>query len=165
MPSSARDVYLETEVMTAAPQKRQLMLIEAAIRSIERARQGWRADNAEDAHECLVRAQRIVTEMMAALNHEVVPDLTRRVASLYVFVFRRLVEANLRRDESKLDDALRVLDLQRQTWQDMCERLGVFEADRSDPSPLPKAAYSSPQSPLCDSLDSAQERPGLSIEA
>jgi len=41
MDASAHESYLVTEVMTATPQKLQLMLIDAAIRSAEKARRLW----------------------------------------------------------------------------------------------------------------------------
>ena len=47
MQASAQSNYLETEVMTAPPQKLQLMLVEAAIRSAERARAMWREEDDE----------------------------------------------------------------------------------------------------------------------
>jgi flagellar protein FliS len=125
MQSSVPDSYLETEVLTATPQKRQLMLIEGAIRFIERTRHHWRAEQSEDACECLIRAQKIVTELLAGLNHEVDPKLSKKVAALYVFVFRALVDASSHRDEAKLDEALRVLEPQREAWQGVCNELGA----------------------------------------
>jgi flagellar protein FliS len=132
-PSADRS-YLETEVMTATPQKRHLMLIEAVIRLIHRVRQHWHAeqDEEEQAGQCLDRAQQIITELMSALNHEIDADLTRRVGALYLFVLRRLVDANLHRDEGKLDDALGVLEPQREAWQGVCEKLGSATAAQSD---------------------------------
>ena len=124
MPSQAPDNYLETEVTTAPPQKRQLMLIEGAIRFIERTRHHWRAGQDDEAGQCLSRSQRIMSELMSALNHDVAPDLTGRVAALYVFTFRALVDASLRRDEKKLDEALRVLKPQREAWEGVCRDLG-----------------------------------------
>ena len=44
MDVSVRDRYLNAEVMTATPQKLQLMVVEAAIRSCEKARSFWRRD-------------------------------------------------------------------------------------------------------------------------
>jgi flagellar protein FliS len=125
MPSPESDRYLEAEVLTAPPHKRQLMLVDACVRFVEQARRHWRAGQDEAASECLIRAQKIVTELLAALNHEVDPKLTRRVASLYVFVFRALVDASLHRDEAKLDDALRVLQPQREAWEGVCQELGA----------------------------------------
>ena len=124
MQSSARDDYLTTEVMTAPPQKLQLMLIDTAIRSAERARAKWRENKEEEALEALIHAQRVVSEMLAGLNAEVDPELAERVASVYTFVFRNLMEANYEHDEKKLEDALRVLAIERETWRQVCEQLG-----------------------------------------
>jgi flagellar protein FliS len=124
MESSARDSYLVTEVMTATPQKLQLMLIEAAIRSAERARAQWQADHHEQAAEALIHAQQAVGELLAGLDHEVDTDLVKKVASVYLFVFRSLMEASLERNDKKLDDALRVLQVERETWRQVCRQLG-----------------------------------------
>lgn len=124
MESSARESYLVTEVMTATPQKLQLMLIEAALRSAERARQKWQTQDDEQACEALIHAQQIISELLAGLDREVDSGLVKRVASIYLFVFRTLMEANGERSEEKLNDAIRVLQVERETWRQVCERLG-----------------------------------------
>jgi flagellar secretion chaperone FliS len=124
MHSSAHDSYLVTEVTTAPPQKLQLMLIEAAIRFAQRARLKWQSGENDQALEALVRAQRILGEMLSSLDREVDPGLVGKVASVYLFVFRRLVAANAKRDQQDLDDAIRVLEVERETWRLVCEKLG-----------------------------------------
>ena len=143
MPSPAPDSYLETEVTTATPQKLQLMLVEGAIRFIERTRHHWKAGQDDQAYECLLRAQRIITELISALNHEVAPDLTGQLAALYVFVFRALVDASLKHDEKRLDDALRVLEPQREAWEGVCRELGSVAGLENESA----AAAFSPQEP------------------
>lgn len=170
MCSSIPENYLETEVLTATPQRRQLMLIEAAIRFVERTRRHWQAGENDEACETLVRAQQVTTELLAALNSEVHPDLVKKVAAIYLFVFRALVDAHLHHDEKKLDDALRVLEIERETWREMCEKLGSTVApepqstgssDRQEPGPqrppLPDLGTDSPIGPDTST--------GLSLEA
>ena len=117
MQPSARDNYLVTEVMTATPQKLQLMLIEAAIRSVERTRQHWQAGEEEPACQSLIRAQEVIGELLGSLNAEVDSDLVKKVAAVYMFVFRSLMEANYDHDEEKLEGALKVLQVERETWR------------------------------------------------
>ncbi|OHB65920.1 MAG: hypothetical protein A2V70_02985 [Planctomycetes bacterium RBG_13_63_9] len=124
MQRSARDSYLATEVLTATPQKLQLMLIEAAIRFAERARADWQADDDEQAADALGRAQQVVGELLAGLNRQLDSPLVKKIASVYLFVFRNLMEASCQRDEKKLDDALRVLQVERETWCQVCRKLG-----------------------------------------
>jgi flagellar protein FliS len=168
--SSAQNTYFETEVMTATPQKRQLMLLEGAIRLIERTRQHWRADEDVQASDTLIRAQQIITELLSSLNHEVAPELTRKVAALYLFVFRRLIDANLHRDEQRLEEALSVLEPQREAWKGVCEELGstlpsgdgaAASLSLRDPTPQTPPR---PSLPL-DTEGAAPPSTGLSLEA
>lgn len=119
---SARETYLATEVLTAPPQKLHLLLVEAAIRACEKARALWQQKQDAQAGEALIRAQEIMSELVAGLNRQADPQLVRQVASLYLFIYRNLLEASFLRDEKKLDDALRVLREERTTWQLVCQR-------------------------------------------
>ena len=133
MQISAGKSYLDTEVMTATPQKLQLMLIEAAIRAARRARKKWLDGRDDEACEDLIHAQQIVSELLGGLDPEVNADLVKKVASVYMFVFRSLMEANHDRSEKKLEDAIRVLEVERGTWQKVCAELGSHQAsDRQE---------------------------------
>jgi flagellar protein FliS len=124
MHASANDTYLETEIMTAAPQKLQLMLIEAAIRNADRAIEALRQDDHESAGESLIRAQRIVSELICGLDASHDSELVRRMASIYVYLFQTFIDAHVNSDEAKIQDALRVLNEERETWRQVCEKLG-----------------------------------------
>lgn len=139
MESSARENYLTNDVMTATPQKLHLMLIEAAIRSAEHARERWKAGQDEEACEALIRAQEIMGELLGGLNREVDADLVKKVASVYLFVFRSLMEANHERNEKKLDDAVRVLEVERETWRQVCQQLGSRKVSDDEAAALKPA--------------------------
>lgn len=121
MSVSARETYLAAEVLTAPPQKLHLLLVEGAIRACEKARNCWRENKPDQAAESLIRAQEIMSELVAGLNRQADPQLVRQVAALYLFIYRNLLEAAFLRDEKKLDDALRVLREERTTWQLVCQ--------------------------------------------
>ena len=123
--SMAQDHYLFTEVKTAAPQKLQLLLIEGALRLANRTRQFWQQGHNDRATESLVRAQEIVGQMLAGINHKVGGDLARRVSSLYEFILRCLANAVSRHDDKSLGDAIRILEIERETWRQLCEKLAV----------------------------------------
>ncbi len=165
MEASAHQSYLVTEVMTAAPQKLQLMLIDAAIRSAEKARRLWREQKDEEACEALIHAQEIVGQMLGSLNHEPAPDLVRKVAAVYLFVFRSLMEANFHRDEHKLDDALKVLRTERETWRQVCEKLGTSRPpDSSPPTPDTSSEAAAAHIPPGQAA-AGSSRPGSGIPA
>ena len=114
--------YLVTQVMTATPQMLHLMLLEAALRQCEHARRLWSEAKDDVAGESLGKAQEILTELLASLNYGQQPELTRRIASVYSFVFRALVTAQVRRHEPSLADASRLLELERDTWREVVRK-------------------------------------------
>ncbi len=141
MPSSVRDSYLETEAMTATPQKLQHMLLDGAILAIKKTKHLWAADRDEEGCETLIRAQQIMGELLCGLNREIDSDLAKKVAAIYLFVFRSIMDANVRKDIEKLDGALGVLEIERETWRKVCEELG---STKSPDAPKSKSASQRP---------------------
>src|SRR5687768_4718761 len=116
------DAYLETQVMTATPQRLRLMLIEGAIRLARQTAEYWRVERNEEALESLIRCRAIISELIAGVKADQSP-LARRVVSVYLFLFTTLTEAQLTRDAAKLESAIRVLSEDRQTWSQVCQQL------------------------------------------
>ena len=129
MQLSAREDYLTTEVMTATPQKLQLMLIQGALRMAEQARQCWRQDDDAGAFEALQKCQQVIIE----LKVEVDPDLVKKVAGVYLFIFRTIVSAQIDRDEKQLAEVVSILEIERETWQQVCAKLGTQREDHEAP--------------------------------
>ena len=114
--------YLEAQVMSATPQKLRLMLIEGAIRCARHALALWEKNQHEQALESLTRCRNIISELLAGIR----PDqtvLTRSVAGVYLFLFRCLTEAQLRKDFGKVEETIAVLETERETWRLVCEKL------------------------------------------
>ena len=122
--NSARHNYLQAEVQTATPQKLQLLLIEAAIKNIHRTKKAWEEEKFEAGFESLSLAQDIVAEILSSVDKEGSPELAGKIASIYIFIFRRLSEGGMTHDPEMLDDALRVLNSERETWRQVCEKFG-----------------------------------------
>ena len=59
-------------------------------------------------------------ELLGGLDAEGGSDLAKKVAAVYLFVFRSLVEAGRERDLTKLDEAVRILRMEQETWQTFC---------------------------------------------
>jgi flagellar secretion chaperone FliS len=160
MEPSASDSYLSTEVLTATPQKLQLMLLDAAIRFAERARHFWSQAQDDDAAVALNRAQSFVNELVAGLNYEDGGELVRRMAAIYLFIFRNLMEANSGHDEQKLAEAIRVLNIERETWRQVCEKCPAASAPA-------RSAFAPPHYDLGPAFPDADGTPtsGFSLEA
>ena len=98
MTASLPNPYLRTKVMTAPPAELRLMLIDGAIKFSRQAADAIGHEDWEKMHESLVRAQKIILELINGLNPQVDPDLCGKLSALYNYLHGQLVEANLQRD-------------------------------------------------------------------
>jgi flagellar protein FliS len=126
-PQAAQN-YLKTKVFTATPEQLQLMLYDGAIRFGEQARAALEAKNYEQSYNSIARVQRIITEMQSSLKHDIAPDLCKKMAALYNYIYRRLVEANIEHNMKSLEEALDLLRYQRETWTMLLDKLGKTKA-------------------------------------
>jgi len=141
-PQAAKN-YLRTKVLTATPEQLQMMLFDGAIRFCEQARAALQNKNYEQSYQLLTRASAIVNQLVCGLRADVLPDLCKRLKGLYTFAFRKIVDANLNHRIESLDDAIRVLKYQRETWVMLLDQLtkkkAAEAASRIDvPAPDPR---------------------------
>ena len=115
--------YLRDAVMTATPEQLQLMLYDGCIRFATQAREAIERNDYENSYSKLTRAQHIILEMQNGLNYEVNRELCERVASIYNFLYRKLVDASVQRDVQAIDDALKVLRIERETWRILVDKV------------------------------------------
>ena len=99
------------------------MLYDGVIRYSLQARDAIERKDYETSYEKLTRAQHIVLEMQSGLKFDVNRQLCERVASIYNFLYRTLVDACTNRDVKAIDDALRVLRIERETWQLLVDKV------------------------------------------
>jgi len=123
------DEYLRNAVLTARPEQLQMMLYDGAIRFTRQAREAMLRSQWEVSCDRFIRAQQIVSEMQNGLRPEVNPTLCEQLASLYGFIHRRLVDANVAHDLAAVDEALQILEHQRETWRMLVEKTSGIDPD------------------------------------
>jgi flagellar secretion chaperone FliS len=131
--------YLESKVLTAPPHRLHLMLIEGAIRFGRQADEALRQGDEVAAAGPLLRVLDIIGELLAGVR-ENKSGLTLKIAELYLFLFRRVSEAKIHADAVALGEALRLLEFERQTWQQLCDKLGG-DAAASKPATSPLRSF------------------------
>jgi flagellar protein FliS len=152
MQNVAQEEYLTTQVMTATPQKLQLMVIESALRSTMRAKALYEAQQPEAALLANLQGQKAITTVLASLNYEAGSDIVRQVVEVYIFVYKSLVYAHVNQDTTKLADAIRVLEIERETWRQVCEQVEGPQRHEAPPVPAVPAPMSSRSSIPLSSL-------------
>jgi flagellar protein FliS len=120
--SSVRDAYFETQINTATPQRLRLMLIEGALRDVRRAQAAWQAADMDAGRAAIDHCREIVAELIAGIRPEQT-QTAKKVLGLYLFIFSALVEAQASGDVVRLAEVVRILDEERQTWQEVCQQM------------------------------------------
>ena len=126
-PQAAQN-YLRMRVMTATPEQLQMLLYDGAIRFAEQAKAALLERNFERSYNSIARVQKILTEMSCTLKHDVYPELCGKLASLYSFAYRKLIDANVNHTVESVDEALNVLRYQRETWALLLDQIGKGKA-------------------------------------
>jgi flagellar protein FliS len=161
MSTAVSQEYLKNAVLTASPEQLQLMLFDGAIRFALQGRKAIEAGDIEGTYNHLTRAQKIVIEMQNGLNFDVNQELCEKMSALYTFIYRKLVDANINKDVSAIEDALKILQHQRETWVLLMEKIqkegrgGATAGEPSRPERTPPARTPPPQS-----VPDASEDPG-----
>ncbi len=116
--------YKEQMVMTASPAKLIELLLDKAISVIEDAKVLIDEKNFKGANEKIIRAQDIVMELNLSLDIEGGGDIAKNLRALYNYMYRTLVEANIKKDVKKLDDTKTLLSDLLSTWQEAMKKAG-----------------------------------------
>ncbi|MCP1373760.1 flagellar export chaperone FliS [Dyella lutea] len=104
-------------VESADPHQLVGMLLDGALDRIAQARGHVQHGNVAAKGTCISKAVAIVGELRDSLDHKVDPSFSQRLESLYEYVIRRLLYAQLHDDLAALDEASRLLAPVREGWQ------------------------------------------------
>lgn len=116
-------VGVESSVMSATPHQLITMLFDGAQTSIRTARIHMLDGNYAEKGKAISKALDIVNNgLQAALDAEKGGEVADRLWSLYDYIARRLLEANLRNDPERLDEASRLLENIGSAWREIGSR-------------------------------------------
>ena len=109
--------YQRNKILTATPAEVTLMLYEGAIKFCNIAIMAIEQNDMEKAHTNIVKTQRIIEEFRNTLDRKypVAEDFDR----VYVYVLRRLLDANIKKDKEILEEVNTHLRSLRDTWKEV----------------------------------------------
>lgn len=112
---NAAQAYRGTKVQTANPAELTLMLYEASIKFCNIALIGLEKDDIIKVNKNCKKAQKIIVELRSTL------DFTYPVAKdfdlIYDYIYRRLIDANVKKDKEILEEALNYIRDMRDVWK------------------------------------------------
>ena len=107
--------YNNSKILTASPAELTLMLYDGAIKFANIAVMGMEQNDIQKAHNNIIRVQRIIEEFRNTLDRKypVAEDFDR----IYVYLLKRLYEANVKKDKEIMEEVLKHLRTMRDTWK------------------------------------------------
>ncbi len=117
MASAATDAYLESEILSADPVTLVRLLYANAIAAVRHARRHLAAGDIRERSRTISRAIEIVAELTASLNTAGGGEIAQRLAALYDYIGRRLIEANCRQTDAPLAESLSLLLTLADAWE------------------------------------------------
>ncbi len=115
--NNAAKLYQKNSVETASPAKLTLMLYDGAVRFCNKAMEAIEEGNIEEAHKNIVKAENIIVEFRVTLDMKY--PIAKEFDDVYDYIYRRLVEANMRKDKEVLEEALGHIKTMRETWKEV----------------------------------------------
>jgi len=124
--SQAAAAYKETSVKTASPGSLILMLYTEGIKEINLAISKMRvpkipAKDIEAINNHIIKAQEIITELMAALDMDIGGEIAANLLSIYSYFNQQLLTANLKKDYKPLLDVSSMMQELHDVWKQIIE--------------------------------------------
>ena len=124
MNNNPLETYRETQIRTASQGKLIVMLYDGAIRNINLALESLKEKprKLDKISNYIIKAQDIITELIVSLDFEKGGEIAKNLFSLYVFMNRQLLDANITKKNKPLEDVKRLLADLREAWVEIAKK-------------------------------------------
>ncbi|MGJ4790234.1 flagellar export chaperone FliS [Leptospira koniambonensis] len=111
--------YKSNEISTVSQGRLIVMLYEGAIRFLNVAIENNTPRKYDVVNNNILKAQEIVTELMLALNMENGGEVANNLLGIYVYIKKRLLEANMKKDSEILSEIIKYLEDLKLAWEEI----------------------------------------------
>ena len=112
--------YNNNKIMSASPAELTLMLYEGAIKFCNIAIVAIEHNNIEKAHNHIIKTEQVIDYLRQTLNMDY--PVSEDFEKVYLYLARRLTEANVRKDKEILEEVGVHLHSMRDTWKQVMEQ-------------------------------------------
>ncbi len=114
---NAAEMYQQNSVKTASPAKLTLMLYDGAVKFCNIALEAIETDNIQKANVNIKKVENIIVELRVSLDMKY--PVAKEFDTVYDYIYRRLVEANMKKYKEILQEALKHIKTMRETWKEV----------------------------------------------
>lgn len=118
--ASGYDAYKSNEITTVSQGKLIVMLYEGGIRFLSIAKESINNPRKFDTvNSNILKTQEIISELMTSLDMDKGGKVAEDLLSIYVYLKKRLLEANMKKDEDILDEIIKHLTELKVAWEEI----------------------------------------------
>lgn len=117
MHPNAYGIYKNNSVNFASKEQMLLMLLDGAVKFAKRGRLAIEKNDIQMAHNSISRTQDIFTELRVTLDTSA-GEWAVSIDKVYEFINRRLFEANIKKDNSIMDEIIPLIEEIRDIWNE-----------------------------------------------
>lgn len=121
MYSNGYNVYKSNTVNYASKEQLLLMLVEGAVKFCKMGRQAIVDKDIKKAHDSLIRAQDIFSELMITLD-TTSGEWAVQLYSVYAFIKERLIQTNMTKSLETIDEIIPLVEDINETWKEVYKR-------------------------------------------
>lgn len=110
--------YKENSITAASPEQLLIMLVDGAVKYTKVARLALLKGDKNRAHSELIRVQGIFGELIRTLDINS-GDFAKELLTIYCCIRQKLIEANIKKDITLIDETLPLIESVRDTWYEV----------------------------------------------
>lgn len=114
--NNAYQSYKTNAINTASPEELTLMLYDGAIKFANQALIAIEHKNYDEANRLILRTEDIIQEFRCTLDKKY--EIANTFETMYEYIYRRLVDANIKKDSEILTEAIGLIKGLRDTWKE-----------------------------------------------
>lgn len=114
----ASEQYAQTKIQTASGGDLVIMLYQGCIKFLRLAKKSMEEDNIHNTNEYLIRSQDIIMELLTTLDGEKGGEVATNLAALYEYMYRELIQANMKKDPERIDQVEGMLLELLEAWKE-----------------------------------------------
>ncbi len=115
--TKSNQAYKKAAVTTKDQGTLILMLYDGTIRYLKTAANKINKEDLEGAHNAISKAKAIISELMTSLNMDQSGRVGSSLKSLYVYMFNRLIDANIQKNVAYIDEVCDLMSELRDGWR------------------------------------------------
>ena len=124
MAANVANLYKGTKINTASPAELTLMLYDGAIKFCNIALLGFEQNDTEKINNYIKKTLNIITEFRSTLDFKY--PTAKDFDMVYDYIYRQLVDANVKKDQACLEEALDRIREMRDLWKDVMRQNHVY---------------------------------------